>query len=285
MISRFTEKQKRSVVALAAMSAIAIAMGLGMSRARAAIRQSPTRPAAGRGGRRGFPGFTHPAPINLNDHAGWIPLFNGENLDGWKGNPAVWHVADGAIVGISSPQHPAGSTNIFYAAHEYSNFMLQVQFKMIGEGANGGVQYRSQNKAPAPMPFPAGRGLRGPGGQQISAAQIAQMQALAQKNRQWAMMGYQADMDYRDMFTGQMYEQGTGRGIIAWPGDVVVAFEGQKPSLVAAAATPDQIKTWIHVGGWNQYLIIADGHSMIHIINGHVTSILFEFRSPARNMR
>lgn len=285
MISRFIDKRKKSVIALAAVGVVAIALGLGLSRARAASRQAPQRGAAGaargRGGRGGFGGFTHPVPINLNDHAGWISLFNGKNLDGWTGNPSVWHVKDGAIVGTSSPQHPAGSTNIIYAGHEYSNFMLQVQFKMVGAGANGGVQYRSQNKPPKPRAFPAGRGgrgrgARGPGGRQMTAAQIAQMEALRKKDAKWAMQGYQADMDYANRFTGQMYEQGTGRGIIAWPGNVVVTFAGQKPALVASAATTAQIKSWIHVGGWNQYLIIADGHTMIHIINGHIISILVD---------
>lgn len=285
MSSGFNSKFTKLSVTLAAAVLLAFAMGLGLSRASAASQQAPRGAAGatpGRGGRRGFGGFTHPVPINYADHNGWISLFNGKNLEGWKGNPDIWHVVDGAIVGTSSPQHPSGTTNIFYTRLEPSNFMLEVQFKMIGEGANGGVQYRSQNKPPANMPnfgargrAPA-RGVRGPGGPQISAAQIAQMRALAMKNREWDMMGYQADMDYRNMFTGQMYEQGTGRGIIAWPGDVVVAFEGQKPTLVAQAATPEQVKSWIHVGGWNQYLIIADGHTMIHIINGHVTAILVD---------
>lgn len=288
MISRFINKRKKSVIVVAAVSVMAIAMGLGLSKARAASQQAaPQRGAAGaargRGARRGGGGFTHPAAINLNDHTGWISLFNGKNLNGWTGNSSVWHVEDGAIVGTSSPQHPAGSTNIIYAGHQYSNFMLQVQFKMVGSGANGGVQYRSQNKPPKPRAFPAGRGGRGGrgarggrGGRQMTAAQIAQMQALRKKDAKWAMQGYQADMDYANRFTGQMYEQGTGRGIIAWPGNVVVTFAGKKPELVASAATPAQIKSWIHVGGWNQYLIIADGHTMIHIINGHIISILVD---------
>jgi hypothetical protein len=285
MSSGFKNGCKKSGVTLAVATLLAFAMGLGFSRVTAARQQAPQGAAGatrGRGGRRGFGGFTHPVPINYGNHTGWISLFNGKNLDGWKGNPDVWHVQDGAIVGTSSPQHPTGTTNIFYTRLQPSNFMLEVQFKMIGEGANGGVQYRSQNKPPANMPNSGARGrgpargVRGPGGRQMSAAQIAQMRATALKNRQWDMMGYQADMDYRNNYTGQMYEQGTGRGIIAWPGNVVVTFEGQKPMLVAEAATPDQVKSWVHVGGWNQYLIIADGHTMIHMINGHVTAILVD---------
>jgi len=30
---------------------------------------------------------------------GFKPLFNGKNLDGWDGDPKVWSVKDGAILG------------------------------------------------------------------------------------------------------------------------------------------------------------------------------------------
>ena len=33
---------------------------------------------------------------------GFRSLFNGENLDGWDGNPEIWSVKDGVITGKSS---------------------------------------------------------------------------------------------------------------------------------------------------------------------------------------
>ncbi|MEO7649768.1 MAG: family 16 glycoside hydrolase, partial [Bryobacteraceae bacterium] len=30
---------------------------------------------------------------------GFKPLFNGKNLDGWEGDPRLWKVRDGMIVG------------------------------------------------------------------------------------------------------------------------------------------------------------------------------------------
>ncbi|MGH9541890.1 MAG: 3-keto-disaccharide hydrolase [Terriglobales bacterium] len=189
-------------------------------------------------------GFTHPTPIDYQDHAGWVRLFNGKDLDGWKGNREVWHVENGAIVGTSSRQHPSGTTNIYYTGREPANFMLEVQFKLEGAGANGGVQYRSQTAPPA-------------GGR-------------------WAMTGYQADMDYANCYTGQLYEQGTGRGIIAWPGQAVITAAGKKPLLLGTVGTADEIKAAVKAGEWNQYLIIADGFTMIHVINGRVTAVLVD---------
>ena len=38
---------------------------------------------------------------------GFVPLFNGKNLDGWDGDPRLWSVKDGMIVG-STEGNPLG---------------------------------------------------------------------------------------------------------------------------------------------------------------------------------
>jgi len=44
--------------------------------------------------------FDQPLPINFDDHDGWTQIFDGKSLSGWDGDPDVWHVEDGAIVGV-----------------------------------------------------------------------------------------------------------------------------------------------------------------------------------------
>jgi hypothetical protein len=46
--------------------------------------------------------------------------------------------------------------------------------------------------------------------------------------------------------------------------------------LLATLGTSDEIKSFIKPGDWNQYEVIADGHTLIHIINGHVMAILVD---------
>ena len=93
-----------------------------------------------------FAGFTQPDPVDFNDHQGWTQIFDGKTLDGWDGPPEVWHVEDGSIVGESSPEHPSGTTNIIWRGGEPANFELKVEMKLEGQGANGGIQYRSQTR-------------------------------------------------------------------------------------------------------------------------------------------
>lgn len=199
-----------------------------------------------------FHGFSQPEPIDFDNHEGWTQIFDGKTLKGWDGSPEVWHVEDGVLVGESSPEHPSGTTNIIWRGGQPGNFELKAEMKLEGAGANGGIQYRSLNVPPPPM------------------------QALAQKYAKWNMRGYQADFDYANKYTGQLYEQGTSRGIVAWRGQVVETDQGKKPRLLATVGSSDELKSFIKLGDWNQYEVIADGNTLIHIINGHVMAVLVD---------
>ena len=195
-------------------------------------------------------GFSQPEPIDFNDHAGWTQIFDGKTLNGWDGSTDVWHVEDGALVAESSPKHPSGTTNIIWKGGQPANFILKAEMKLEGAGANAGIQYRS---LATPM---ENKG--------------------SQKYAKWSVQGYQADFDYANQYTGQLYEQNSPRGIVAWRGQAVETDAGQKPRLLAMVGNPDELKSYIKQGDWNQYEVIADGHTLTHIINGHVMAMLVD---------
>lgn len=213
-------------------------------------QQAPAPPAHRAGG-----GFTQPDPIDFDDHAGWTQIFDGKTLTGWDGSPEVWHVEDGNLVGESSPEHPSGTTNIIWRGGEPANFELKAEMKLEGAGANGGIQYRS-------LTVP------------LSPAQ--EKQPLAQKYAKWNMRGYQADFDYGNRYTGQLYEQSSPRGIVAWRGQMVETDPGTPHRLLATLGSSDELKSYIKMDDWNQYEVIADGNTLIHIINGHVMAVLVD---------
>jgi hypothetical protein len=213
--------------------------------------------------------FVQPEPINFDDHVGWTQIFDGKTLNGWDGDTEVWHVEDGAIVGESSPEHPSGTTNIIWKGGQPANFMLKLEMKLEGEGANGGIQYRSQLQAPKFGPMPAG----------IPAEHQKEWEAnqvLAKKRAKWNMFGYQADFDYKNQWTGQLYEQSSPRGIVAWTGQVVSTEPNKKPTLLAQLGAREEMKQFIKPGEWNQVEIIADGNTLTHIINGHIMAELID---------
>ena len=50
-----------------------------------------------------------------DDEAGFKPIFNGQNLDGWDGNPKFWSVKDGAISGQTTAENPTkGNTFLIW---------------------------------------------------------------------------------------------------------------------------------------------------------------------------
>lgn len=213
--------------------------------------------------------FVQPEPINFDDHEGWTQIFDGTTLKDWDGDTDVWHVEDGAIVGESSPAHPSGTTNIIWRGGEPANFELKLEMKLEGQGANGGVQYRSFHVEPRLGPLPANLTPE-------QRERREKQQELDKKHAKWNLSGYQADFDFDNKYTGQLYEQSSSRGIIAWRGQVVATETDKKPTLLALLGTGDEMKAFIKPGEWNQVEIIADGNMLIHIINGHIMSILVD---------
>ncbi len=86
---------------------------------------------------------TPPAAPQTNNAAGPRPLFDGQSFDGWEGNLEWFRIEQGAIVaGRLDKKIPR---NEFLCTRtEFGDFELQLQFKVLGRGANAGVQLRSQ---------------------------------------------------------------------------------------------------------------------------------------------
>lgn len=255
---------------------LAPALGVALTLASAAAaQQTPApgtaRPGAGGGG--GF-GFTHPKMDDWNDHEGWQQIFDGKTLNGWEGIPGHWSVEDGAIVGRSSDEDPAGTTNIIWRGGEPGNFRIRFEFKLEGNGANGGFQYRGKN---APLPERTMDPARLAAMTPEMKARMEKAAELNKKNAKWSMWGYQADFDAANRYTGQLYDAGTGRGILAWRGDVVAAEAGGKVVKLGSLGTDEELKSFIKpLGEWNQMEVIADGNTLTHILNGHVTAVVVD---------
>jgi len=74
---------------------------------------------------------------------GWVDLFNGRNLDGWRANenPSSWKVVDGALHADGPRSH------LFYSgpvnAASFRNFELEVE-AMTSPAANSGVYFHTR---------------------------------------------------------------------------------------------------------------------------------------------
>ena len=129
-------------------------------------------------------------------------------------------------------------------------------------------------RPPAPGAGAGGRGGRGPSGPCPSGQPRGTPNPAAEAK--WNMGGPQSDFDGTNRYSGQYYEGGTTRGIVAWRGQVVRAEEGKKPRLLATLGDKDELGGYVKINDWNQIHIIARGNQMIHIINGHVMAVFID---------
>jgi hypothetical protein len=72
-----------------------------------------------------------------------VAIFNGKTLDGWEGNLKIFRVQDGAIVGGSLDEKVVRN-EFLCTTRKYGDFELRLKFKLLGKGANAGVQFRTK---------------------------------------------------------------------------------------------------------------------------------------------
>jgi 3-keto-disaccharide hydrolase len=76
------------------------------------------------------------------DQSGWTRLFDGKSFTGWEGNLDLFRIEDGAVV-AGSLQKPTPNNEFLCTTKQYGNFELRLQVKLLGKGANAGIQIRS----------------------------------------------------------------------------------------------------------------------------------------------
>ncbi len=174
---------------------------------------------------------------------GFIALFDGETLNGWKGDSKFWSVANGCIVGRSTPETPVPySEYLVWQGEPVGDFDLYADFRVhVG---NSGIEYR----------------------------------AWADPKRNFGLNGYQADINPGDIM-GILYGEALGE-IIAWRGQSArFAPDGKK--TIEQFGNAAEIAKSIKMNGWNTYKIEARGNRFVQYINGVKTSELVDERPNA----
>ena len=179
----------------------------------------------------------------------WRSIFDGKTLKGWKGNPELWSVRDGAITGTTTAAKPLKfNTFLVWQDGELENFELKLKYRI--ERGNSGIQYRSELKDP----------------------------------EKFIVGGYQADFEAGKKYSGILYEE-KGRGILALRGkQVEITAEGKKKA-VGDVGDSDAIQAQIKHEDWNDYHILAKGNQLEHRINGQVTMKLTDNQEAKRAMK
>ena len=93
-----------------------------------------------------FFGFVSVTVADDATEPGFVALFDGETLRGWNGDDRWFRVVDGVIV-AGSESEPIPHNYFLCTDETFGDFELRLDIKLIGEGENAGVQFRSRREA------------------------------------------------------------------------------------------------------------------------------------------
>jgi hypothetical protein len=180
-------------------------------------------------------------------------LFDGETLDGWRGDPTLWSVQGGAITGTSL----AGTPKNTFLIHKenFRNFELHFKYRFLTQKGNSGLQYRSQ----------------------------------VVSEEDFSVTGYQANVvttDARERFAMLWDEE--ARGLLAYLGERVHVTrdpDGLKREVIGMVNDPAQIlKATRPFPAWNDYVIIAYENHILNAVNGLLATDVVDDDVEGRDM-
>ena len=83
------------------------------------------------------------APEAEDFQAKSLPLFDGESLAGWEGN-AYWFRIEGDAIVAGRLDEKIPHNEFLCTTQNYDDFELRLEAKLVGEGQNAGIQFRSK---------------------------------------------------------------------------------------------------------------------------------------------
>lgn len=192
-------------------------------------------------------GLTLLARADAGAETSFRPIFDGKTLEGWSApDMRYWSVTDGAITAKSSKELPCRQNQfLVWQGGIIDDFDLKLKFRISGQpGANSGIQVRSQ---------------------------------IAEDGH---AIGYQADIDRAGQWRGALYDEHTGRAVLAKPGQrTVIDEKGARKTEALGSPKPT-----FDSEGWNDYRITARGTRLTLSVNGKVTADVTDGQTGQRDL-
>jgi hypothetical protein len=171
-------------------------------------------------------------------------LFNGENLDGWDGDPRLWSVTDGVIHGETTTENKAnGNTFLIWQGGKLADFELRMTFRCSATN-NSGIQYRSKHVTD---------------GDRI--------------RNKWVVRGYQHEIRNENKLpnvAGFIYDEGGKRGRVCLVGEKATWGEDGKHVVGEPLITGEEFEKLFKLDDWNDVVIVAKGNHIQHYLNGRL---------------
>jgi len=169
-------------------------------------------------------------------------MFNGRDLQGWKGDPRLWSVRDGVIHGETTARNAAqGNTFLIWTEGHTKDFELRLSFR-CNAANNSGIQYRSKHVT----------------------------EGVPNK---WVVRGYQHEIRNEvslPSVSGFIYDEGGGRGRICLVGEQATWEPDKKKVVTSSLLDEADFKKLFRLDDWNDVVIVAKGNHIQHFLNGRL---------------
>ena len=198
----------------------------------------------------------------------FVKIFDGKTLNNWKGDARYWSVENGNLVGVVTPETLLKSnTFIIWQGKQPEDFELKLEVK-ISESGNSGINYRSS----------------------------------VLENNPFALRGYQCDIDGKQKYTGQNYEE-KKRTTLAYRGEKVTINPQANPDASGSLSKniikncwqtrevektlgdSNFLKSKIKNEDWNQIHLIVKGNKLQHFVNGILMSEVNDLDTINRSVK
>lgn len=197
-------------------------------------------------------------PDSQVEDTAFIALFDGKTLGGWEYDPIYWRVEHGVLVGEVTPETLLDRNSFIIKKDLITrDFELIVEYRVSALG-NSGINYRSERIDSVP----------------------------------YALKGYQCDIDGRDRWSGQNYEE-RGRQFLALRGQQKRIGSGADQPITHAEIGAilgqtdpkrDSLQALIKKEDWNRCSLVVQGNHMQHYINGALMSEVIDNDPEQRKM-
>lgn len=159
----------------------------------------------------------------------------------WKGSPDHWRWENDILTGETTRDNPIKRSAFLVWDRQVEDFMLNISFRISSSG-NSGIYYRCE---------------RGPEGYDD-------------------LLGYQADIDGQNTYTGIVYENfiDRHRKILAGQGQLVRISETDSVHAFPISTGDQKSKDDVKDNAWNEYELIVKGTLIIQKLNGQIVSMV-----------
>ena len=175
------------------------------------------------------------------DEAGFVPMFNGKDLDGWDSRAGWWFAKDGLLIGESTPEKKCDKNDhLIWKGGKPGDFEIRTEFR-LSKSANSGIQLRSEDVSDRDT-------------------------------------GYQADSEGNGAYVGFLYHPAMhlvgGRGECT-----TLATDGKKDAWRFADSA--ELQKLYKVEDWNTHRIVCKGSEITIYVNGVLTCHFTDYRTGA----